>query len=150
MKDVIDTLETPAECDQLIKNVETRNPELAKRARRKKVQLLAIAHGAESDAEREALQAVYAYEEILTRKNRRKTRASRTWQMIDRWGIIGAIERAVNRPEETYGYKALVEMGMQEYAFEAVILRYPQFFSKAAIDRSITCVIRSNPPCQNG
>ena len=56
--------------------------------------------------------------------------------MIDRHGIIGAVERAVNRSAETQGYKALVEMGLEDYAFEAVVLRHPDLFSKEAVEIS--------------
>jgi hypothetical protein len=63
-------------------------------------------------------------------------RASRTWQMIERHGVIGTVERAVNRPTETSGYRALVEMGLEEYAFEAVILRHPRLFSAEVVERS--------------
>jgi hypothetical protein len=42
----------------------------------------------------------------------------------------------VNRPTETSGYRALVEMGLEQYAFEAVILRHPQVFSAEAVERS--------------
>jgi len=42
----------------------------------------------------------------------------------------------VNRPTETSGYRALVEMGLEEYAFEIVILRHPQLFSAEAVERS--------------
>ena len=85
---------------------------------------------------KEALEAVYAYEEVLTLKNGKKTKASRTWQMIERHGIIGAVERAVNRSAETQGYTALIEMGLKDYAFEAVILRYPSVFSREAVNIS--------------
>jgi hypothetical protein len=56
--------------------------------------------------------------------------------MIKRHGIIGAVERAVNRPTETSGYRALVDMGLEQYAFEAVILRHPQVFSAEAVEHS--------------
>lgn len=57
--------------------------------------------------------------------------------MINRHGIIGAVERAVNRPTETQGYNALVEMGLENYAFENVILRYPILFGEQAVQISI-------------
>ena len=56
--------------------------------------------------------------------------------MIDRHGIIGAVERAVNRSAETAGYRALIEMGLEDYAFEAVILRHPDVFSTKAVEHS--------------
>lgn len=133
VKDVIDTLETPAECDQLIANVEKRNPELAKRAVRKKVELLAGKHAAESDAEIEALQVIYAYEEVLTKINGRRTKAARTWQLVKKYGVIGAVEKAVNRKDETMGYRVLVDMGLQDLAFEVIVLRYPHLFSPEAL-----------------
>jgi len=94
------------------------------------------AHGASNQAERECLEAIYAYERVLTEKHKKKTPASRNWQMVKRHGILGAVERAVNRKDKTIGYTALVEMGLESYAFEAVVLRYPSLFSPEAVKRS--------------
>jgi hypothetical protein len=125
-------LTTPDECVQLAINA----PELADDARVRAIQLRAASHGANSDAEREAIEAVYAYEEVLSRIRGKKVRASRTWQMIKRHGILPAVERAVDRADETAGYTALVEMGLEKFAFEAVILRHPTVFSAKAVERS--------------
>ena len=130
-------LDTPEACERFAKSATVRRrPDLANEARERAIHLRAAAFGTTSDAEREALEAVYAYEEVLAKKNGKRTRASRTWQMIERHGIIEAVERAVNRPSETAGYTALVEMGLLEYAFEAVILRHPALFSEAAVSIS--------------
>jgi hypothetical protein len=56
--------------------------------------------------------------------------------MIERHGIIKAVERAVIRKDDASGYRALPDMGLQEYAFEAVVLRYSAAFSKVALERS--------------
>jgi hypothetical protein len=56
--------------------------------------------------------------------------------MIKRHGIIGAVERAVNRKDVTIGYKSLIEMGMQDFAFEAVVVRYPALFSPETVKRA--------------
>ncbi|MCK5271200.1 MAG: hypothetical protein KAJ52_01440 [Sedimentisphaerales bacterium] len=137
MDDRISKLTTPEECEQVALNVEARLPELAREARRRAVELRAAAHGAASEAEREALEAIYAYEKVLSAKHDgRNVRASRTWQMIKRHGIIIAVEKAVNRPQETAGYKSLVDMGMQDFAFEAVVCRHPSVFSPEALQRS--------------
>ncbi len=133
MDETVRRLNTPEECEQFIKNVQKKWPNLAQEARRKAVELRAAAHGAQTAAERELLQAVYAYEEVLSAKRGRKTRATRTWQMIKRLGIINAAEKIVNRKKETTGYTTLIEMNMQDFAFEAVILRYPNLFSSATI-----------------
>ena len=56
--------------------------------------------------------------------------------MIREHGIIGAVERIVTRRKETEGYRVLVEMGMEDMAFEAVVLRHPESFSPEAVAAS--------------
>lgn len=136
MDEKVARLKTPEDCDQFALNVAKESPELAQQARRRAVELRAALHGATTVAEHQALQAVYAYERVLTDKRGKTVRATRTWQMIKRYGIIAAVERAVNRTEVTTGYMALVEMGMQDLAFEAVVCRHPTVFSAEAVQRS--------------
>lgn len=137
MDDLVAKLETPDACEQFARNVEARGkPELALEARRRAVQLSASRHGATTSAEREALEAVYAYERVLLAKHGKRIRASRTWKMINERGIISAVEHLVARTSETMGYKAVIEMGMPEMAFEAVVLRHPHLFSAEAVRRS--------------
>ena len=123
-------LDTPESCERFAKNVEARgHPVLACEARRRATEIRAAHHGAELEVEREALQAVYAYEEMLTHKNGKRKPVSKTWQMISRHGILPAIERVVNRESDATGYLTLVEMEMTDLAFEAVVLRHPDNFS---------------------
>ena len=130
-------LRTPKDCETYAINVEKRGkPELARAARRRAVELRALEHNAKSAAEREAFEAVYAYERVLSENKRKKIKASRTWQMIERRGLIPAVEHIVCQPKETKGYTALIEMGMQDMAFEAVVLRHPDLFSAEAVERS--------------
>lgn len=136
MEDIISKLKTPAQCIQLAKNVIERNPALAKEARRRAVELRAIAFGSTKEVELELLKALYAYEEVLTEKNKKTTRASRTWQMINKYGIIKAVERAVDRPIEPNGYKVLVKMGMQDLTFESVIVNYQNAFNPEVVMRA--------------
>ena len=134
MDERVKRIDTVKKCENYAANaLERGHPELAAQARQRALEIRAEAYGASNDAEREALQAIYAYEEVLSHKNGKRTPASRTWQMIKRHGIIEGVERAVNRPVETQGYKALVEMGLEKYAFEYVILRHPALFSDEAI-----------------
>jgi hypothetical protein len=56
--------------------------------------------------------------------------------MIEKHGIIEAVERVVNRDDVTQGYKYLLEMGLQNYAFEAVVVRYPELFSNQCVEIS--------------
>jgi len=136
MEEILQKLKTPEECIQLAKNVRDRNPDLARKARRRAVELRAISYGYKSEVELELLKALYAYEEALSEKNKRKTRASRTWQMIKCHGIISAAERAVDRKIEAAGYKVLVKMGMHDLTFEAVIVRYPDAFDQKVVSRA--------------
>jgi hypothetical protein len=135
--ELVAKLKTPEDCEQFAINVEVRGKvDLARAARRRAVELRALAHNANSVVEREALAAVYAYERVLSQSAGKKTRASRTWQMINRRGIIPAVEHVVSRSQEAKGYTLLVEMGMEDMAFEAVVLRHPEAFSADAVERS--------------
>ena len=100
--------------------------------RREIVESRARKHSPRNDAERDAYAAVYAYEEVKS-TTRRRFRANRTWQAIERHGIIQAVERLVTRATETEGYRALVSAGLEEMAFEAVILRHADVFSTEAV-----------------
>ena len=130
-------LKTVAECDSFAENARTRGaPDLADQARKRAVQIRAAGHGAQSDVEQECLQAVYAYEEVLSAHKGKRQPASRTWQMIRRHGTIPAVERVVTKREVSSGFTALAEMNLMEFAFEAVILRHPGNFSEDAIAMS--------------
>lgn len=133
----INKLSTPESCEKFAKNAEGHGrSDLAQAAHRRAVELRAITHGAKTQAERECLEAVYAYERTLKAQHGKTVRASYTWRMIRSRGIIPAVERAVSKPQETAGYKALLEMGLENYAFEAVIMKYPELFSDEAVKRS--------------
>ena len=137
MDDRIRKIDSPDRCEIFAKNARAKGrDDLAKEALLRAVELRAVQHGATSEAEKEALQAVYAYEETLRAKNGKRTRANRTWQMINRHGIIESVNRAVCRPTETQGYRMLAEMGLADFAFEAVILRHPNVFSEDAVQVS--------------
>lgn len=132
MDEIIDLLKTPEECAQLAKLFTI----LAQKANRRAIELRTLSHGIKREVETELLKAIYAYEEILSAKNKRRTPASRTWQMINRHGIIGGAERAVNRKTDAIGYKLLVERGLQDLTFEAVIVRYPKEFRPEVVKLS--------------
>ena len=78
MDETVRRLKTPQECEQFIKNVQEKYPALVIEARRRSVEMRAEAYGAKTEAENEALKAVYAYEEVLSAKRGRRTHASRT------------------------------------------------------------------------
>jgi uncharacterized protein YecA (UPF0149 family) len=129
-------LKTPEDCEQVALNVEAKQPAFAVAARRKAIEIKASTHKATTEAEEHALQAVYAYERVMTLARGRKTRATRQWQMVTKLGIINAMESIVKTPTESAGYDALVKMGMQDMSFEAVVLRHPDVFSAEAVAKS--------------
>jgi hypothetical protein len=124
---------TPDECEIFAKNVENGHPELAKAARRRAVELRATEHGAKTETELDALRAVCAFEQVRSQETGRKARANRTRQSFDRIGIVATVEKAVSRKTKTEGYAALVEAGMDDFTFEAVVLRHHDSFTPAAI-----------------
>jgi len=126
-------LKNVTDCESFAVNARERGaPDLADQARKRGIQIRAEVYGATSVVERECLSAVYAYEEVLSAKNGKRQPASRTWQMIKRLGIVPAVERVVTKREVSTGFTALAEMGLMEFAFEAVILRHPESFSSEA------------------
>lgn len=130
-------LKTVEDCENFAKNATERgHPELATDARERAVQLRAEAYGATTDVERECLEAIYAFEEVKSEENGRRTRASRTWQMIKRRGIIPAVEHIITKRDVTDGFTTLTEMGLKDYAFEAVVVRNPSHFSAEAVEVS--------------
>src|SRR5438105_418202 len=87
--------------------------------------------------ERDLLQAVDVYEqECLFKKHGKRQRAQRTRNSIRDRGVIEAVNRIVSKKKAADGYLALAAIGKAELTFEAVILRYPQFFKPKAISRS--------------
>lgn len=137
MDERIEKMTSVESCERYISNaIRLGNAELEKQARLRALQIRADEYGHTNPAERDCLCAVFAYEQVLTAKNGRKTRASRTWPLIKKHGILMAAEKAVDKDGETAGYQALVQMGLQDVAFEAVILRYPEQFSESAVQHA--------------
>ncbi|MCA1586905.1 MAG: hypothetical protein LC791_19755 [Acidobacteria bacterium] len=136
MDETILRIKTPDGLEQFAINVESHSRKHAQAARRRAVELRAAAHGATTAVERECLEAIYAYERAESQIRKKKFRASRTWPMVERRGIIPAVEHVVTRRAETAGYRTLIEMGFQDKAFEAVVLRHPGAFSEEAVKAS--------------
>jgi hypothetical protein len=104
-----------------------------KPSQRQAVQAKAAAHNPETDVEREAFEAVYAYQAARSVKAGRPFRASRTWPMIETHGIIVAVERLVSKSDDSECYTTLVEMGLEDMAFESVVVRHREAFSEKAV-----------------
>lgn len=90
--------------------------------------LVATRFSAETEAERDAGEAIAAYEWVLSEKNDRKTYATRVRRMVKQHGILSAIARAVSNGEKSLGLRILADRGQLSYAFENVVLRHPDAF----------------------
>jgi hypothetical protein len=132
----INRLRTPEECEIFSKNVTERGfPELAARAGRRAVQLQAAAHEVQNEAERDGLEAVYAYERALSTARRKRTRATGAWRMIKSRGIIEAIRSLANRNVGEAEYANLRETGMQDLAFESIVVKHAAAFDAETVKR---------------
>ncbi|MGY3264593.1 hypothetical protein [Lysobacter sp. HA35] len=137
MDERVARLKTPDECKSFADNAMRLGlPHLAIEAKQRAVELRAGTYGAKSDAERECIAAIFAYEEILSQKKGKRQRAGRTWPMVKKYGALKAAEKAVDRRDGTAAFEALKEAGLERFAFEAVVLRYPGLFSESAVVRS--------------
>lgn len=60
--------------------------------------------------------------------------ASRTRQMIDRYGVADALSRLVQSPDLQSGFKVLRDRDELDRTFEAVITRHPNLFQKQVVE----------------
>jgi len=81
-------------------------------------------------------QMIAAYEELLTTKNGKKTRANRTRQKVEKKGIISTLQSWVHA-NETTGFETLMAAGLPEYTGEYIILEFPQRFEKTDLQAAI-------------
>ncbi|MDI1282982.1 MAG: hypothetical protein PSV46_01175 [Reyranella sp.] len=82
---------------------------------------------------REFYQTLAAYEYLLSEKNGRATRASRTRLKLKGKGVVQCLEDWVTSKTPTEGYELLTAHGMAEMTGERLVLKYPEQFSEAAI-----------------
>ena len=108
--------------------------DLARLAKKRKVELRAELYGAETEVEMKSAQAIFAYEEVRSELNGKKTRATRTWRMVERYGLIGTVERVLTKRKETQGYSTLNDLGLIEFSFESVVSNNPDVFSAEAVN----------------
>jgi len=128
-------LESVTACDDLIEKARSQGDEnIEQQALRRKFSLLAEEEQPANEAERECYEAIFAYEELLTQKNSKPTKASRTWQVVRREGILPAVENIVSKKEASPGYSILIGTEYEGYLFESVILRHPEDFPQKVVD----------------
>ena len=72
--------------------------------------------------------AIQQYEQIIVHA------ASRTRQMIDRYGEIQALSRLMISADLQQGFKALRDRNQLDLTFEAIVVRHPEAFSDEAVE----------------
>lgn len=84
--------------------------------------------------EREFYATLAAYEELLKEKNGRTTRASYTRRALKGKGVTGCLEDWALSATETEGFRTLVSRGLVELTGEYLVSKYPERFSRAAVE----------------
>ena len=74
-----------------------------------------------------------AYEQLLTEKNGRTTRASRTRQKLKSKGLVQCLEDWAIGSAPTDGFDLLIKHGLPELTGEYLVLKYPANFSAPAV-----------------
>jgi hypothetical protein len=134
MDERVTRLRTPEECDIFATNATARKrPDLALEARRKAVDLKVATHSADTPLEKEALAALYSYETALTHQKGKKVRATRTWQLVKKKGILKAAQQTVCTEAD---HQALLNLGLEDLSLDALIQRHPESFSAEAVESS--------------
>ncbi|OFW96845.1 MAG: hypothetical protein A3D94_14280 [Alphaproteobacteria bacterium RIFCSPHIGHO2_12_FULL_66_14] len=82
---------------------------------------------------RDFYQTLAAYEQLLTQKNGRATRASRTRLKLKSKGVVQCLEDWALSKTPTEGYELLVANGLVEMTGETLVLKYPEQFSEGAV-----------------
>lgn len=82
---------------------------------------------------RDFYETLAAYEYLLSQKNGRATRASRTRLKLKSKGVVQCLEDWVTSKTPTEGYELLMANGLAEMTGESLVLKYPEQFSEGAI-----------------
>ena len=129
MHELVLRINDPDKCYVFARNAMRKgHPELALEAYRRAVDLRAEQHDTSSDLEFATVRAIYAYEEALSHARGKRTRATGTWQMVNRHGAVEAVAKRLGSRNGEDLTDVLKDMGMADYSFEAVRAAYPQAF----------------------
>ncbi len=133
MHELVERIKEPELCYVFARNATRRgHPELALQAYRRAVDLRAEQYETENEAEFAAVRAIYAYEEALGYAKGKRSRATGTWQLVNRHGLLPALRRRLKSKSGEEVKPVLKELGMEDYSFEAVGKAYPEDLHQAA------------------
>ena len=133
MHELVERIKKPELCYVFAKNAQRNgHPELAMQAYRHAVDLRAQQHDVDTQAEAAALRAIYAYEEALSYSRGKRTRATGTWQLVNRHGVLPAVHKRLHSRNAEDVQPVLEELGMTDYSFSAVRSDFPEAFEDIA------------------
>jgi len=81
-----------------------------------------------------AWKSIHALEEMESHDRGKTIRLSRTRQKIQRDGVRKTLEDLAGRPTGTRGFDMLIERGMPELTFEAIVLLHQSEFSSDVLE----------------
>ncbi|MEE4193287.1 MAG: hypothetical protein V2I66_17045 [Halieaceae bacterium] len=121
MHELVLRINKPELCYVFADNATKRGHEdLARQAYRRAVDLRAAEHDDVSEDERLALKAFYAYEEALSWGQRKRKRATGTWQMVSRIGILPTLQKRLAGKQAEEARETLKDLAMDDYSFDAI------------------------------
>ena len=133
MHELVSRIKEPELCYVFAKNARRNgHPELALQVYRHAVDLRAQQHQIACQAEAAALRAIYAYEEALSYTRGKRIRATGTWQLVNRHGLLTAVRKRLQSRNGDNIQPVLAELGMEDYSFSAVEAAFPDAFLAAA------------------
>jgi len=133
MHELVKRIKDPKLCYVFAKNAISRgHPQLAMQAYRRAVDLRTEQHETHSEAEKAAVRSIYAYEEALSYRKGKRTRATGTWQMVSRKGLFCALVQRSESPNTPDVTPILKELGMEDYSFAATMEAHSQAFMEQA------------------
>ena len=133
MHELVMRIKDPELCYVFAKNaIRNGHPELALQVHRRAVDLRTEQHGTTGELEFAAVRAIYAYEEALSVRKGKRTRATGTWQMVRRNGVLEALAKRLTSGGGQDVEQVLKELGMEDYSFEAVRDAFPDAFCQMA------------------
>lgn len=84
--------------------------------------------------EHDVWRSIHALEGTLTEERAKTTRLGRTRPKIAKAGEVETVKDLVLAPKPSEGFSMLIDRGMADLTFEAVVLRHPDKFEDAVLD----------------
>ena len=121
MHELVLRIKKPELCYVFADNASKRgHDDPAIQAFRRAVDLRADEHADVTEAERQALKAIYAYEEAMSYGQRRRKRATGTWQLVNKHGILPTLARRAGSKAAEEAQETLKLLKMEDYSFDAI------------------------------